>query len=435
MAHKEVSQQKAAVLGLQHLLAMYSGAVAVPLLIGSALKFNAEQMTYLVSIDIFMCGLATLLQLLRNKYFGIGFPVILGCAIQAVAPLQMIGQKFSINDMYGAIIVAGIFVILISGLFAKIKKFFPPVVTGTLITTIGLTLIPVAIQNMGGGDATAKNFGSGQNLFLAFFTMFIILALEIWTKGFLRSISVLIGLIAGTIIASLMGLVSFQPVIDASWFHLPQLFYFGIPKFEWSSSLTMIIIALVSMIESTGVFFATGDLLGHNITEDDLKKGYRAEGLAQVFGGLFNAFPYTTFSQNVGLLQLSGIKTKRPIYWAAGLLMAMGLLPKIGALVTIIPTPVLGGAMLVMFTMIAVQGIKTLTKVDLSDNNNILIIAISIGLGLGVTIYPQFFKNLPATVQLFLSNGIVITSLSATLLNILLKGNRMKQNSQPANIT
>lgn len=430
MVQTEVSQQKAAVLGLQHLLAMYSGAVAVPLLIGSALKFSAEQMTYLVSIDIFMCGLATLLQLIRNKYFGIGFPVILGCAIQAVAPLQMIGQKFSINDMYGAIIVAGVFVILISGMFAKIKKFFPPVVTGTLITTIGLTLVPVAIQNMGGGDANAKDFGSAQNLLLAFSTMLIILALEIWTKGFLHSISVLIGLIAGTALASIMGRVSVTPVLEASWFHLPQLFYFGLPKFEWSSSLTMMIIALVSMIESTGVFFATGELIHHSVTEDDLKKGYRAEGLAQIFGGLFNAFPYTTFSQNVGLLQLSGIKTKRPIYWAAGLLMAMGLLPKIGALVTIIPTPVLGGAMLVMFTMIAVQGIRTLTKVDLSDNYNLLIIAISIGLGLGVTIYPEFFKNLPATLQLFLSNGIVITSLSATLLNFLLKGGGSKKDGK-----
>ncbi|RHW55008.1 nucleobase:cation symporter-2 family protein [Lactobacillus bombicola] len=429
---KEVSQQKAAVLGLQHLLAMYSGAVAVPLLIGTALKFNAEQMTYLVSIDIFMCGLATLLQLITNRFFGIGFPVILGCAIQAVAPLQMIGRKFSINDMYGAIIIAGIFVILIAGVFAKIKKFFPPVVTGTLITTIGLTLIPVAIQNMGGGNATAKDFGSSQNLLLAFCTMFIILALEIWTKGFLQSISVLIGLISGTLIAACLGLVSFTPVITASWFHLPQLFYFGAPHFEWSSSLTMIIIALVSMVESTGVFFATSDLIKHQVSEDDLKKGYRAEGLAQILGGLFNAFPYTTFSQNVGLLQLSGIKTKRPIYWAAGLLMTMGLLPKIGALVTIIPTPVLGGAMLVMFTMIAVQGIKTLVQVDLSNNNNILIIAISIGLGLGVTIYPQFFHNLPATIQLFLNNGIVITSLSATILNLLLNGAKSK-NSLTAN--
>ncbi|RMC23638.1 MULTISPECIES: nucleobase:cation symporter-2 family protein [unclassified Lactobacillus] len=432
MDQREVSHQKAAILGLQHLLAMYSGAVAVPLLIGTALKFSPEQMTYLVSIDIFMCGLATLLQLVTTKFWGIGFPVILGCAIQAVAPLQMIGHKFSINNMYGAIIVAGIFVILIAGFFAKIKKFFPPVVTGTLITTIGLTLIPVAIQNMGGGNAAAKDFGSSQNLLLAFCTMFIILALEIWTNGFLQSISVLIGLISGTLIAACLNRVSFTPVIAASWFHLPQLFYFGAPHFEWSSSLTMIIIALVSMVESTGVFFATGDLIKHQVSEEDLKKGYRAEGIAQILGGLFNAFPYTTFSQNVGLLQLSGIKTKRPIYWTAGLLMTMGLLPKIGALVTIIPTPVLGGAMLVMFTMIAVQGIKTLVQVDLSNNNNILIIALSVGLGLGVTIYPQFFHNLPATIQLFLNNGIVITSLSATILNLLLNGAK-SENSLTAN--
>ena len=422
MAQKEVSHKKAAVLGLQHLLAMYSGAVAVPLLIGTALKFNSEQMTYLVSIDIFMCGLATMIQLFRNKYFGIGLPVVLGCAIQAVAPLEMIGQKFSINTMYGAIIVAGIFVFLVAGWFSKIKKLFPPVVTGTLITVIGLTLIPVAVQNMGGGSAQAKDFGDAKNLIAAFLTILIIVAIEIWTKGFLRSISVLIGLIAGTVIAGFMGLVSLKPVMQASWFHLPQLFYFGVPEFEWSSCLTMIIIALVSMVESTGVFFAIGDLLHKDITEDDLKRGYRAEGLAQVFGGLFNTFPYTTFSQNVGLLQLSGIKTKRPIYWAAGLLMAMGLLPKIGALVTIIPDSVLGGAMLVMFTMIAVQGIRMLTKVDFENNRNILVVAISIGLGLGVTVYPQIFQALPQTIQLFLGNGIVVASVCATLLNLIFNG-------------
>ena len=422
MAQKEVSHKKAAVLGLQHLLAMYSGAVAVPLLIGTALKFNSEQMTYLVSIDIFMCGLATMIQLFRNKYFGIGLPVVLGCAIQAVAPLEMIGQKLSINTMYGAIIVAGIFVFLVAGWFSKIKKLFPPVVTGTLITVIGLTLIPVAVQNMGGGSAQAKDFGDAKNLIAAFLTILIIVAIEIWTKGFLRSISVLIGLIAGTVIAGFMGLVSLKPVTQASWFHLPQLFYFGVPEFEWSSCLTMIIIALVSMVESTGVFFAIGDLLHKNITEDDLKRGYRAEGLAQVFGGLFNTFPYTTFSQNVGLLQLSGIKTKRPIYWAAGLLMAMGLLPKIGALVTIIPDSVLGGAMLVMFTMIAVQGIRMLTKVDFENNRNILVVAISIGLGLGVTVYPQIFQALPQTIQLFLGNGIVVASICATLLNLIFNG-------------
>lgn len=419
---KEVSQEKAAVLGLQHLLAMYSGAVAVPLLIGTALKFNSTQMTYLVSIDIFMCGFATLIQLLRNKYFGIGLPVVLGCAIQAVAPLEMIGHNFTINTMYGAIIVAGIFVLLIAGWFSKIRKLFPPVVTGTLITVIGLTLVPVAFQNMGGGSSTAKDFGNYKNLIAAFATILIIVLIQVLAKGFIRSIAVLIGLIAGTCLAGALGLVSLKPVAQAAWFHLPQFFYFGIPKFEWSSCLTMMIIALVSMVESTGVFFAIGDLLKKDISADDLKRGYRAEGIAQIFGGLFNTFPYTTFSQNVGLLQLSGIKTKRPIYWASGLLMAMGLLPKIGALVTIIPTPVLGGAMLVMFTMIAVQGIRMLIKVDFNDNNNILVVALSIGLGLGVTVYPQIFQAFPQTVQLFLGNGIVVASLSATLLNLLLKG-------------
>lgn len=420
--NKEVSHQKAAVLGLQHLLAMYSGAVAVPLLIGNALKFNSTQMTYLVSIDIFMCGLATLLQLLRNRYFGIGLPVVLGCAIQAVAPLEMIGQKFTINTMYGAIIVAGIFVFCISGWFSKIRKLFPPVVTGTLITVIGLTLIPVAFQNIGGGNSAAKDFGDPKNLITGFLTIAIILVLQVWGKGFIKSIAVLIGLIAGTLIASCFGMVSLTPVTQASWFHLPQLFYFGVPEFEWSSSLTMIIIALVSMVESTGVFFAIGDLLHQDITAQDLKKGYRAEGLAQIFGGLFNTFPYTTFSQNVGLLQLSGIKTKRPIFWAAGLLMGMGLLPKIGALVTIIPDSVLGGAMLVMFSMIAIQGIKMLKQVDFDDNRNSIIVALSIGLGLGVTVYPQIFQALPETIQLFLGNGIVVASLSATLLNVLFKG-------------
>ena len=419
--NKDVNHKKAAVLGLQHLLAMYSGAIAVPLLIGTALKFNATHMTYLVSIDIFMCGFATLIQLFRNKYFGIGLPVVLGCAIQAVAPLVMVGQKFTINTMYGAIIAAGIFVFLIAGWFSKVKKLFPPVVTGTLITVIGLTLIPVAVQNMGGGNAGAKDFGDAKNLITAFVTILIILLIEILAKGFLKSIAVLIGLILGSLLAAAMGMVSLTPVSQASWFHLPQFFYFGVPEFEWSSCITMIIIALVSMVESTGVFFAIGDLLKKDISEDDLKRGYRAEGIAQIFGGIFNTFPYTTFSQNVGLLQLSGIKTKRPIFWAAGMLMAMGLLPKIGALVTIIPTPVLGGAMLVMFTMIAVQGIKMLVHVNLDDSRNLLIIAISIGLGLGVTVYPQIFQTLPQTVQLFLSNGIVVASLSATILNLILK--------------
>ena len=417
----EVNHRKAFILGIQHLLAMYSGAVAVPLLIGTALHFSSTQMTYLVSIDIFMCGLATFLQLARNRYFGIGLPVILGCAIQAVEPLKMIGHEYSIGTMYGSIIVAGIFVFLIAGQFAKIRKLFPPVVTGSLITVIGLTLIPIAVQNLGGGTVANKSFGSLPNIAVGGITILIILAIQFWGKGFIRSIAVLIGLIGGTIVASFMGMISLKPIAQAAWFHVPQPFYFGMPRFALSPSLTMIIIALVSMVESTGVFFALGNLLDRDIQKEDLKKGYRAEGLAVILGGIFNTFPYTTFSQNVGLLELSGIRTKRPIYWAACLLMLMGLLPKIGALATIIPTPVLGGAMLVMFSMISVQGIRMLLKVDFTDERNTLIVAISVGAGLGVSVYPTIFQALPQSLQLFLGNGIVIASVCAVGLNLLLK--------------
>ncbi|KRM73088.1 nucleobase:cation symporter-2 family protein [Lacticaseibacillus brantae] len=415
--NSEVSTPKAAVLGLQHLLAMYSGSVLVPILIGAALRFNTEQMTYLVSIDIFMCGVATALQIFSNRFFGIGLPVVLGCAVQAVAPLIMIGQKFDIQTMYGAIIAAGLFVFLIGGAFAKLRRFFPPLVTGTLITVIGLSLIPVAFQNIGGGSTTAKNFGSLQNLLIGAFTVLLILAINVWGRGFLRSIAILVGLVGGTVLAGFFGQVSFAPVAEASWFHIPTPFYFGVPHFEWSSIATMILISLVSMVESTGVFFALGDIVERKIGEQDLKKGYRAEGLAVLLGGLFNTFPYTTFSQNVGLVQLSGIKTRKPVIFSAIFLVILGLLPKIGALATIIPAPVLGGAMLVMFGMVAVQGIRMLQQVDFHDDKNLLVAAISIGLGLGVTVQPSIVQFLPKTIQLLFGSGILMASLSAVLLN------------------
>ncbi|WP_317943691.1 nucleobase:cation symporter-2 family protein [Carnobacterium maltaromaticum] len=414
-----LSNGKSAALGLQHVLAMYAGAVIVPLLIGGALNFTPEEMTYLVSIDIFMCGVATLLQLTVNKFFGIGLPVVLGCAIQAVSPLILIGSNQGIGAMYGSIIFAGIFIILISGVFSKIKRFFPPVVTGTVITVIGLTLIPVALEKMGGGSKTMTDFGSTKFLVLAFVTIATILIVQIYGIGFMRSIAVLIGLLVGTGLAAFLGMVNLAPVAEATWFHMPQPFYFGRPTFEWSSILTMILISLVSMVESTGVYFALGEITDKKIQEDDLKRGYRAEGLAVLLGGIFNTFPYTGFSQNVGLVQLSGIKNRKPIYFSAGFLILLGLLPKIGAVATIIPDPVLGGAMLVMFGMVATQGIRMLAHVDFTNESNLLVVAMSVGLGLGVTVVPELFAGLPETVQLFTSNGIVVASLTSIILNVL----------------
>lgn len=414
-----LSTWQAAILGFQHLLAMYSGDVLVPLLIGGALQFNAMQMAYLISADIFMCGIATLLQLKRTPLTGIALPVVLGCAVQAVTPLSAIGKSYGIGTMYGAIIGAGIFVFLSAGWFSKIKHLFPPVVTGSLITIIGFTLIPVGFQDLGGGSATAKDFGDLKFLAIGFLTMAIILGLNAFAKGFLKSLSILLGILLGTVVASWFGMVSLSPVAQASWFHLPQFFYFGTPKFEWSSILTMILVSLTTMVESTGVFFALGEITGRQIEEADLKRGYRAEGIAVILGGLFNTFPYSTFSENVGVVQLSGVKTRKPIYFSAFFLLLLGLLPKIGALATVIPDPVLGGAMIVMFGMVGVQGIRMLQQVDFKDNNNLLVSAISIGLGLGVTVYPQIFQDLPQAVQIIVNNGVVIGSFSAVVLNVI----------------
>lgn len=412
-------QWKNFVLGFQHLLAMYSGDVLVPLLIGQYLHFSTLQMTYLVSIDIFMCGVATLLQLKRTPATGIGLPVVLGCAVQAVTPLESIGGKLGITYMYGAIIAAGVFVFLIAGFFAKLKRFFPPVVTGSLITIIGFTLVPVGFQDLGGGSATAHSFGDPTNLLIGFLTITIILLFNAFGRGFIKSIAILLGILIASFAAGAMGFVSLKPVSEAAWFHAPQLFFFGVPRFNLSAMITMMLVSLTTMIESTGVFFALSDITGQQLTGKDLERGYRAEGIAAILGGLFNTFPYSTFSENVGVLKMSGVKTRRPVYYAAFLLLLLGLLPKVGALATVIPTPVLGGAMIVMFGMVGVQGVQILHKVDFSNNANLLTASVSIGLGLGVTMYPHIFQYLPTEFQIILSNGIVVTSVSAVLLNLL----------------
>lgn len=407
------------ILGFQHLLAMYSGDVLVPLLIGHYLHFTTLQMTYLVSIDIFMCGIATLLQLKQTPLTGIGLPVVLGCAVQAVTPLETIGGKLGITYMYGAIIAAGIFVFLIAGFFARLKKLFPPVVTGSLITIIGFTLVPVGFQDLGGGTPTAASFGTPANLFIGFLTIIIILVFNAFARGFMKSIAILLGILISSFIAGAMGFVSLKPVSEAAWFHAPQLFFFGIPRFDTSAMITMILVSLTTMIESTGVFFALSDITGRQLTTKDLERGYRAEGIAAVLGGLFNTFPYSTFSENVGVLKMSGVKSRQPVYYAAFLLLLLGLLPKVGALATVIPEPVLGGAMIVMFGMVGVQGVQILHKVDFSNNANLLTASVSIGLGLGITMYPQLFQHMPTEFQIILGNGIVVTSISAVLLNLL----------------
>lgn len=405
-------------IGFQHVLAMYAGAVLVPLIVGGALNLTFEQLTYLVSIDLLTCGIATLLQVWKNRFFGIGLPVMLGCTFTAVGPMIAIGANHGVTAIYGAIIVSGAIIIIISSFFSKLVKYFPPVVTGSVVTIIGLTLIPVAIKDMAGGEGSA-DFGSPKNLLLSFGVLVFILLLNKYAKGFIKTISILIGLIVGTIVAAFMGLVDFGKVGDASWIHGLKPFYFGMPTFNFSAILTMTLVAIVSLIESTGVYLALSDITKTKVSEKDLARGYRSEGIASVIGGVFNSFPYTAYSQNVGLVQLTGVKTKSAIFSAGIILVILGFLPKVAAITTLIPTAVLGGASLAMFGMVCAYGIKMLGQVDFNQQGNLLVVACSVGLGLGVTVVPDIFKEMPETIRILTESGIVAGSVTAIVLNIL----------------
>ncbi|AIQ38424.1 MULTISPECIES: nucleobase:cation symporter-2 family protein [unclassified Paenibacillus] len=414
-----LSKQKVFTLGLQHVLAMYAGAVIVPLIVGGALKLNGTQMAYLIAADLFTCGLATLLQIMGTKYFGSRLPVILGCTFTAVGPIIAIASTHNLATAYGAIIISGLFVVLAAPLYGKLLKFFPTIVTGSVVTIIGLSLIPVAMNNVAGGEGSA-DFGQPRNLLLALITLLVILAVNRFATGFLRSISVLVGLVVGTAIAYGMGIVNFSTVGDASWVSIAQPFYFGWPEFSLTAIFTMIIVNIVSMVESTGVYFAVGKVIDQKVEQKQIVNGLRSEGVAIMLGGIFNAFPYTAFSQNVGLISLSRIKTRNVIFAAGGIMIVLGLLPKLAALTTIVPNAVLGGAMIVMFGSVAVSGISILSDVDLRKDGNLLIAACSIAVGLGSATLPAMFAELPEFARMLLQNGIVSGSLTAIVLNIFL---------------
>ncbi|EKQ55035.1 MULTISPECIES: nucleobase:cation symporter-2 family protein [unclassified Clostridium] len=419
-----------AILGLQHVLAMYAGAVAVPLIIGGAVGLTPEQLALLVAADLFTCGIATLLQAIGvGPYIGIKLPAILGCTFAAVGPLIIIGKNLGMQTAYGSIIVAAIIVVLVAPLYGKILKFFPTVVTGTVVTMIGLSLVNVGVTSIGGGSG-AKDFGSIQNLLLAAFVMIVVLVSNKFLKGFFQAISVLNGIILGTIVAAFMGKVDFSAVGSAQWISFVHPFNFGLPKFDLGSIIMMTFVMLTVMIESTGTFLGIGRVCEKEISEKDIVKGLRAEGLATILGGIFNSFPYTTFNQNLGLLALSKVKSRFVVVASGIILVALGLIPKFAALATIIPQPVIGGATTIMFAMVAVAGIQMLSKVDFNKNSNMLVVACSIGIGLGITAVPNLLDQTPTIFKSIFSSGIVSASVVAVILNAFLNHGNKETDSE-----
>ncbi|MBZ9686369.1 purine permease [Clostridium estertheticum] len=404
-------------LGLQHVLAMYAGAIAVPVIVGAAIGLTPQQIAYLVAADLFTCGIATLIQAFGfGKYIGVKLPVIMGCSFVSVAPMITIGKASGLPVIYGSVICAGIFVLLISSFFGKLLKFFPSLVTGTVIMIVGLSLIPVALNDAAGGYGPTH--GNPKNLILAGIVIIFICILNRYFKGFMQAASVLLGLVFGTIVASFMGMVNLSAVSSAGWFRVVTPFYFGLPKFELGPIFTMCLISLILMIEAVGVFIGVSNICGKKVENSEIVSGLRGEGLAQILGGVFNSFPYTTFSQNVGLVALSGIKSRYVTVCSGLILICLGIIPKVAALATIIPHAVLGGATLAMFGMVSVSGIRILSSVDFSKTGNMLTIALAVGIGLSSKVSPGLFDQLPYALKFVLEDGIVAGSLVAIFGNI-----------------
>ncbi|MDX6464273.1 MAG: uric acid transporter [Acidobacteriaceae bacterium] len=405
--------------GLQHVLVMYAGTVAVPLILGSALHFTSRQVIALISADLFTSGLATLLQTLGWWKFGARLPLIQGCSFICVAPMILIGTHYGIPALYGSVISCGLFTILIGPWFSRMLRFFPPVVIGSVITVIGLSLLPVAGDWLGGGDPAATDFGSLLHLILGLSTIVLIVLLQRYGRGMIANLSVLLGLIGGTVLAALAGQASFRQVPATPWFAMAHPLLFGPPHFVLLPALVMSLSMLVVMTETTGNCLAIGEITGRPIGPATLTAAFRADGLSTVLGGIFNSFPYNVYSQNTGLLALSRVKSRFAVAAGGGLLVLLGFLPKLAAVIAGIPRPVLGGASVVMFGMTMMAGIEELARVRYRGASNAIIVAVSISMGVLPVATPQLFAHAPDAARLFLNSGIFLTAATAVLLNLL----------------
>src|SRR5436190_3945262 len=406
---------KLAVYGIQHVLAFYAGAVIVPILLASAIHLSTEQLIHLINADLFTCGIASIIQSVGFWKVGVRLPLLQGVTFTAVSPMIAIGLAAGggtqgLVVIYGAVIVAGLFTFFIAPYFSRLIKYFPPVVTGTVITIIGIALLPVAANDAAGGGATPDPT-SGKNLLYAVGTLALIVIIQRVFRGFMATVAVLLGLVIGTLVAWILGDAHFDAVGPASWVGVTTPFYFGIPKFSLAAVVSMIVVMLITAVETTGDVFATGEIVEKRITRDDIARALRADGLATTLGGILNSFPYTCFAENVGLVRLTRVKSRYVVAAAGVIMIIIGLIPKIAALVAAIPAPVLGGAAVVLFATVAVVGIQTLSRVDFHEEHNVVIVAVSIGLAMIPVAFPNFYKNFPSGWQIIVGNSITMGSL------------------------
>lgn len=413
--------QLSILLGFQHIVAAFGGIVAVPLVIGPAIGVDVRTTAMLVSATIFVAGLATIIQSRGIYKIGAKLPCIMGTSFTFVGPAITVGTSMGLAGIFGATILGSFIEMILSRFIKPLMKFFPPVVTGTVVTLIGLTLVPVSMDWCAGGIGS-PTYGSITNICIALMVTVIVVGFNIYGKGVLRSSSILIGMLVGYLACIPIGLVDFTPIKEASWIGLP-----GIPvilehgiKFSLAGVAPFIIAYLVTTIETVGCLIAIGEASDIKTSSEQLSKGVLADGLGSFLAGFFGVCPNTTFSQNIGLIPITKVASRHVVIISGVIMMLLGIFPKLGALVASIPSPVLGGAGIVMFGVVAASGIKTLSKVNI-NNRNLIIISVSIALGLGITTRPELLTVLPESLKLLFGSGISTGTIFAVMLNILLK--------------
>ena len=418
------SLAKKILFGIQHIFAAFGGIIVVPLVIASALGLDAKTTTTLISATILASGLATIIQAKGVGKVGSRVACIMGTDFTFVSPSISVGSVLGLPGIIGATILGAFLEIILIFFIKPLMKFFPPLVTGTVVCLIGLTLLPVAIDWAAGGSGAA-DYGDLKNIGVAAFVLVVTLILNRSKKGIISSASILIGMVIGYIVCIPLGMVDFNEVKEASWISIPRIFEYGV-TFDFKALIAFLPAYFVTTIETVGCLKAVGESSNIEMKEEQIGAGVLADGVGSIIGGIVGSFPNTSFSQNVGVISLTKVASKYVAVMAGIILVTLGFLPKIAALVTQIPQPVLGGVGIVMFGTVAAAGIKTLSKVKLTERN-LLIIAISIGLGLGVTFRPDFIAKLPESIKMVFSSGISLGTIAALVLNLVLKEDKVSE--------
>ena len=416
-------------LAAQHLLAALGGIIAVPLVIGNVLKLPTEDTITLVNAALLISGVVTVIQCKGLGPVGIRLPSVMGTSFTFVAAALAIGfSEYSIAGILGSSLIGSLVMIIGSFFMPYIRKLFPPLVTGTVVMMIGLSLIPVAVDWFAGGQRGDANYATPENLMMASFVLVIVVALVQWGKGIFSAAAIVIGMMTGYLVCLAMGWVSFEGVKQAQIFAIPQPLHFGL-AFPISGIIGMSIAYLVTIVESSGNFLALGNATQTEITGKHLRGGVLADGLGSALAAIMSTTPFSSFSQNIGVISLTGVASRHVVALTGVLLALAGLFPVFGALIVSIPLPVLGGAGLMMFAMIIAAGIQMLDKVARSKRNG-LIIAISIGCGLAVTTRPELLDKLPHFFKEVLGSGITVGSLLALILNLVLPEDKVEETKE-----